>query len=349
MRGYKHLTWHDRLKIDKMKREGAKQCEIAAALHVSESTISRELRRATYAHANSDLTEEVRYNPEGAQRRYEYNKTAKGAPLKIGDDHALATHIEHLIADEKCSPCAALARIAEDDTHHFSITLCRATLYKHIDREDVFLRLTNKDLPFQGKRRVHKTHHVRAARVARGESIEKRPDNINDRSEFGHWEMDTVESNRKGHSCLLVLTERAKRQQINIKMPDQTTKSVIACLDRLEYQHGAELFKKIFKSITIDNGSEFANCEGMERSIFGGQRTKCYYCHPRNPQERGSNEKQNQMLRRHFPKGTNFDMVSQEEVDRVTEWLNNYPRKLFNWGNSQKLYETAVLSLCTSH
>lgn len=347
MRGYRHLTWHDRLKIDKMKREGAKQCEIAAALHVSESTISRELRRATYVHTNSDLTEEVRYNPEGAQRRYDYNKTAKGAPLKIGDDHALAVYIEHKIADEKYSPCAVLAEIATDDTLQFSVTICRATLYKYIDR-GVFLRITNKELPFHGDRRKHKTRHVRAARVSKGESIERCPDHINDRSEFGHWEMDLVESCRKGRSYLLVLTERQTRQQINIKIPDKTSTSVVSALDRLEKKYGT-MFSVLFQSITTDNGSEFADCPGMQRSIFGGQRTTCFYCHPYSSYERGSNEKQNQMLRRHFPKGTNFDMVSQEEVDRVTEWLNNYPRKLFNWGNSQKLYETAVLSLCTSH
>ncbi len=339
MRGYKHLTWHDRLKIDKMIRLGAKQCEIAAALHVSEATISRELRRATYTHLNSDLTTEERYNPEGAQARYDANKTAKGAPLKIGNDHKLAKFIEEKIADEKYSPCAVLAEIANENLV-FSVTLCRQTLYNYIDK-GIFLRVSNKDLPFQGRRRKHKPRRVRAARVPRGESIEKRPENINDRSEFGHWEMDCVESNRKGRSVLLVLTERQARQQINIKMPAQTSAAVVQALDRLEIKYGAQ-FPLIFKSITIDNGSEFTDCEGMERSIYGGRRTQCYYCHPRNPQERGSNEKQNTMIRRHYPKGTNFDEVPDTELERVTGWLNNYPRKLFDWLCSQILFERAL-------
>lgn len=174
-KGYKHLTWHDRLKIAKMKNEGRKQVEIAHALHVSESTISRELRRSTYEHLNSDLTTEIRYNPDGAQQRYEYNKTAKGAPLKIGGDHALAAYIETKIADEKYSPCAVLAEIENDPDLQFSVTICRATLYKYID-QGVFLRITNCDLPFRGKRRKHrKTRKVRAARPSCGESIEKRP------------------------------------------------------------------------------------------------------------------------------------------------------------------------------
>lgn len=343
MKGYKHLTWHDRLKIDKMKREGAKQCEIAATLHVSEATVSRELRRATYLHRNSDLTEEMRYNPEGAQARYNVNKTAKGAPLKIGSDHKLATYIEGKIADEKYSPCAVLHEIENDPTLEFSVTLCRATRYKYIDNE-VFLRITNKDLPFQGKRREHKTRHVRAARVSRGESIEKRPENINDRSEFGHWEMDLVEGRWGSRSNVLVLTERQTRQEVTRKVPDKTDESVVAALDELERKYGSR-FKDVFKSITIDNGSEFADCAGMERSIFDGKRTQCYYCHPSNPQERGSNEKQNQMIRRHFPKGTSFDGIPDSEIERVTDWLNKYPRKLLEWGCSQILFERAIMAL----
>jgi IS30 family transposase len=217
-------------------------------------------------------------------------------------------------------------------------------LYSYIDK-GVFLRITNKDLPFQGDRRKHKTRRVRAARAAKGDSIEKRPEPVNDRAEFGPWEMDTVESCRPGRSCLLVLTERMTRQEITRKLPDQTAASVVKAIDHLEYKFG-DLFPLIFKSITIDNGSEFADCAGMETSkLFEGQRTKLYYCHPYSSFERGSNEKQNQMLRRHFPKGTNFDQVEDEEVERATNWLNSYPRKLFDWGNSQNLFNSALSGL----
>jgi IS30 family transposase len=343
MRGYKHLTFHDRLVIEKMTKEGAQQNEIAARLHVSESTISRELRRGTYTALNSDLTTEERYSPEKAQDRYEGNKTAKGAPLKIGTDHALANHIEQKIAEEKYSPAAVLAEITNLGLQ-FATTISKQTVYNYINN-GVFLKITNKDLPFQGKRRQHKTQHVRPARVSKGESIERRPETINDRSEFGHWEMDLVESCRGGRSAVLVLTERQTRQEVTMKIPDKTDDSVVAALDKLERKHGPR-FKDIFRSITVDNGSEFADCKGMERSIFDGQRTKCYYCHPSNPQERGSNEKQNQMLRRHFPKGTNFDAVPDEELERVTVWLNFYPRKLLDWLNSQTLFDRAVSGLC---
>ena len=344
MRGYKHLTFHDRLKIEKLRKQGAKQYEIAAALHVSEATISRELRRGVYEHLNHDYTVEVRYSPDKAQERYEVNKRAKGASLKIGNDHALAAHIEKRIAEDKYSPCAVLAEISTSSLK-FSVTICRQTLYNYISA-GVFLRITNKDLPFRGKRRVHKTRRVRAARASKGESIEKRPDAIDARIEFGHWEMDTVVSCRPGRHCLLVLTERQTRQNIIRRIPDRTAASVVQEIDRLEVKYGRR-FSQVFRTITIDNGSEFADCDGIERSIFEGQRTQCYYCHPYSSWERGSNEKQNQMIRRHLPKGTNFEHVPDGELERVANWLNRYPRKMLGWKNSETLFNQEISKLAT--
>ena len=100
----------------------------------------------------------------------------------------------------------------------------------------------------------------------------------------------------------------------------------------------------MFKSITVDNGSEFADCAGLERSVLKkrGKRTKMYYCHPYCSSERGSNEKQNQMIRRKFPKGTNFDKVSQTEVKMVEDWLNRYPRKILGWYSSADMFRALI-------
>ena len=96
----------------------------------------------------------------------------------------------------------------------FETRICRQTLYAYIDK-GVFLRLTNKALPFKGSRRKKKTKHVqRAKQQPKGESIEKRPPEIDGRQEFGHWEMDLVVSCRGGHKCLLVLTERVTRMEV---------------------------------------------------------------------------------------------------------------------------------------
>ena len=92
----------------------------------------------------------------------------------------------------------------------------------------------------------------------------------------------------------------------------------------------------------MDNGSEFADYIGIERSVYKrceSKRTRTYYCHPYCSSERGSNEKQNQMIRRKFPKGTNFDKVTQKDVEAVESWLNRYPRQLLGWASARQLFE----------
>ena len=341
-RGYKNLTWHDRLKIEQMTRTKFKQREIAAAVHVDQSTISRELKRGRYPHLNSDLTTEERYSPDIAQKRFEQNKTAKGKSLKIGNDHRLAEYIETKIADDKFSPGAVIGEITNAGLQ-FSVTICERTLYNYIDA-GLFLRITNKDLPFKGTRRTERTKHVRPARASKGDSIEKRPEHINTRAEFGHWEMDTLISARPGKKCALVLTERMTRQQKMIPMIDRTAVSAVSAIDGIERKYGG-LFSAVFKTITIDNGGEFSDCGAIEGTLNGERRTKLFYCHPYSAYERGSNEKQNQMIRRFFPKGTNFDSISDGEIERVTDWLNRYPRKMFGWGCSEQRFTDAIQSI----
>ena len=122
-------------------------------------------------------------------------------------------------------------------------------------------------------------------------------------------------------------------------MRDHTAASVVDALDRLEQKYTPERFKRLFLSVTVDNGHEFMDCDGMERSAFTGEaRTKMYYCHPRCPGERGSNEKQNQLIRWFFPKGTDFTHITSKKFQQATDWINNYPRLLLDWHTSSELF-----------
>ena len=343
MKGYKHLTEFDRNKIARMRKEGATMREIGAALHVSAATVCREIKRGTYTYMNADYIEVTEYIPERSHARYRANMAAKGGPLKIGNDRRYAETLEALIADDNYSPEAALHEIEAHPEKYgcFETRICRQTLYAYIDK-GVFLRLTNKALPFKGSRRKKKTHHVqRAKQQPKGESIEKRPPEIDERQEFGHWEMDLVVPCRGGHKCLLVLTERVTRMEVIRLIPDKSAASVVRALDTIERKWGAR-FPLVFQSITMDNGSEFADYKGIERSVYKrreSKRTRTYYCHPYCSSERGSNEKQNQMIRRKFPKGTNFDKVTQKDVAAVESWLNRYPRQLLGWASAGQLFE----------
>lgn len=110
MRRFKHLSKSDRIRIETLNNDGKAPKEIAEVVGVHISTIYRELQRGQYTHRNSDWTEETRYSSDLSEMKYRANLAAKGADLKIGNDHRLAEYIETKIADEKYSPEAVLGR-----------------------------------------------------------------------------------------------------------------------------------------------------------------------------------------------------------------------------------------------
>lgn len=186
---YKQLQFRDRLKIEARLNIGYKPKQIAADLGVHVSTIYREVKRGTYTHMNSDLTTDIRYSPEIAEARYQESLSAKGAPLKIGKNHAVAAFIEDKIINDDYSPAAVCALLHREEFAHFGMTFCRATLYKYID-EGVFLELTNADLPEKGERKKeYKKVRPRQKRESRGTPIDERPEIINERKErgIGKW------------------------------------------------------------------------------------------------------------------------------------------------------------------
>lgn len=344
MRRFKHLTKADRLVIETMLRDGKSEKEIAERIGVHESTIYREKKRGQYMHRNSDYTEELRYSPDIAHRKYRENLKAKGPDLKIGNDQKLADYIEKRIADDGYSPEAVLGEIKEKEIP-FQTTISKTTLYRYIDM-GLFVTITNKELPVKGRKKKKNKKVRKQSRANAGDSIEKRPEEIDSREEFGHWEMDTVVGKRgESKHSLLVLTERKTREEIITLLYEHTMEQVVKALDSLEEKWGS-LFSQIFKTITVDNGSEFSNCAGMEKSALGdGSRTKVYYCHPYSSYERGTNENQNRLIRRRVPKGENFDDRTEEDIRDVEDWINNYPRKLFGYRTAQTMFNMELKAI----
>ena len=337
MRHFSHLTFNNRLKIEQMLKEGAKQSEIARALRVDPSTISRELKRGTYQHLNSDLTTEERYSPDIAHQRYKRNLSEKGPEVKIGHDHEYAGHIEKKILEERYSPGAVLGEIEEEGLT-FQTKVSKTTLYRYITNG--VLGVTDKDL-LRKKKKKKKQKQKRAARPPRGESIDNRPKEVDTRETPGHWEMDCVEGPKEGsQKTLLVLTERKTRWEILILMARKTMECVVAALDKLEERCG-EAFKQIFKTITVDNGSEFSDFMGIARSALNPEeaRTQVFFCHAYCSWERGSNENQNTMVRRRYPKGFDFDNTTEEEIKELERWINKYPRGIFKYKSAAKMFK----------
>lgn len=346
-RRFKHLTWNDRLKIEAFLKCGKSVQEIADEIGVHRNTIYNEIKRGRYTHKNSDWTEEERYSPEIAHAAYKEHLAAKGPGLKIGKDYRLAEYIERRIVEDGFSPAAVLGEIKVKGLK-FDTTICEATLYSYI-KKGVFLTLEMTHLPCKGKqkrsyKRIKKTKP--AKRKSAGKSIEKRSPEVAKRKNVGHWEMDCVDGKKRTKEALLVLSERKARKEIMVKMKDKTRESVVAALDRLERRFGS-MFSKIFQTITVDNGSEFADVEGLERSCLrkGQKRTQVFYCHPYSSHERGTNENINGMIRRWFPKGTDFGKVSAKAVQAVEDWLNAYPREILGFRTADEVFAEEVAAL----
>lgn len=349
-RPYKCLTWQQRLQLEAYLKAKLPKKEIAQLLGVHISTVYRELQRGTYQHKTTvydyygDKTYKYaeRYSPDIAEEKYRQKAAKRGNPLKIGNDYQLCDYIEKRIVDDGLTPLAVLGEIKRNNMN-FKTKICIRTLYNYIDK-GIFLRLGLQHLPIKSKRKAHKKRINRAAKPSKGTSIEKRPADIADRATFGNWEMDCVEGKKKKKETLLCLSERFTRREIIIKIPDKTTTSVVNALNSLERKYGT-LFSNLFTTITVDNGTEFSDCSGMETSIHGGQRTKIYYCHPYSSYERGTNERLNREIRRKIPKGSDLTTYTDKEVQAVEDWMNNYPRQVLGFATPNELFDACLASI----
>ncbi|MHB9143304.1 MAG: IS30 family transposase [Paludibacter sp.] len=328
----KHLTEVERYKIETLVQEKMSPSEVAKRIGRNRRTIERELKRGQVELLRSDLRTYKVYCADVAQRKYNESGMNKGPTLKIGHDHRLATYIEDKIKKDKYSPDAVIGEIRAKGLK-FESSICTKTLYNYIDK-GIFANISNKDLAVKRNKKPRKYKRIKVSlKNLKGTSIEERPDSVEARQEYGHWEMDCVVGKQGGSSAvLLVLSERQSRKELIRKMPDKTQQSVLKALDALEKKHGNR-FYEIFKTITVDNGSEFLDFKALERSARKPdyQRVKLYYAHPYSSWERGTNENANKLIRRFIPKGTDIGKVSRAKIKRIEHWMNNYPRKIFDY------------------
>ena len=335
-RSYKTFTKRTRDKLEALYNAGFPVKKIAEELGYTHQAIYHELKRGYYMHLNTDWTETRKYSSDKAQLSADINATAKGAPIKLDRDKEFAEFVEDMVL-KGYSPGAILLYVKENGLK-FKTKVCRVTLYSYIDK-GVFLKISNKNLLRKGNRKK-KAEEKEAKKLPNVEhSIERRSPEINSREVFGHWEGDSVIGTNKKGKTVLTLTERLTRMEIIMKSPDKTATSTVRMFNRLERRIGSRTFREVFKSITFDNGTEFSDTEGIEFSPYTKKRrTSVYYCHPYCSSERGSNENQNGFIRRFIPKGTPISSYSDSYIQYVQNFINSYPRAIFNGENSQKRF-----------
>jgi len=334
---YKHFTERQRYKLEGYLESKLSVKEIAIRLNSHPATIYREIKRGSILRLKSNLTEYVIYRANAAQRDYESKVTNRKRSLKITKDRALEEYIRKRILKDKCSPDAVIGRIKQRGLK-FKGMICTKTLYNYVDR-GIFSGISNANL-WERRKRKKKKHRViqRVCLKNKGcRSIEERPKEITKRLTYGHWEGDCLKSRFKKKSGLFTLTERKTREEIIFKIEALTQEAILGAMNKLENEY-QEYFKDKFKSITFDNGREFLDWKGIEKSRFRDEkRTLVYFAHPYSSWERGTNENQNKIIRRFIPKGTDIAKISTKEIKRIEEWINNYPRKILGYRTANEM------------
>ena len=338
----RRITDVERIQFETLYNSGHSIREIARIMDRCDKTLYRERDRGLYEHTNSDLTVSIRYSSDKSKNRYKEKCENCGRPLKIGNDHEMVKYLTRKIKVERFSPAAALSEIKREGKV-FKATICTRTLYNYIYSGMIFLDVTRDDLPEKPQAGHHRKEKV-MKRISAGTSIEKRPEEIKSRESFGHWEMDTVVS-KESTDAILAFTERKTRAELLFKIPTHGAIEPVRVLDKIERAIGTKAFRQIFRSITVDNGTENQDYIGLERSYRNKKsRTRIFYCHPYCPSERGSNENQNKLIRRFVPKGADIHRYSRGEIKEIERWINRYPRKLFGWQTAGEIFRKECLA-----
>jgi len=333
-RKWKQLTEGDRYKIEALSQQGLSPAEIGVFLtpRRDRRTIEREIKRGRTEQRDSQWRERHVYLADVGQRVHDERVANKGRGLKIGHDHKLARHIEEKIREERWSPDAVIGNIRAEGLR-FETSICTKTVYNYIDK-GIFAGISNKDLWVKkgGAKRGYRQIRTVALNNKNGKSISERPKEADERTEQGHWEIDLVAGKQGTRAAILTLVERKTHTAIYVLVKNKTQKEVIAAIKRARRRVGGD-FADVFKTITADNGSEFLDSEAIQKAAKCGE---VYYAHPYSSWERGSNENGNRMLRRFVPKGTDIGNLTDIELQRIEDWVNNYPRRIFDYKSSRQ-------------
>ena len=339
-----HLTFEERNKITILQAKGLSIRKIAFELGRNPSTISRELRRkeAVYyrgiyigsqTHINVSMIWKQNHIRERISNDKKYNSKLIRKFIK-----------DNLIYGYSPEIISGLLKTKYNISIHFE------TIYKYIYKTNSKLNLTKYLLRRKLGRKPRKKLLIKPMKslIPNRVDISLRPIEANLRLSFGHFEADTIEGKRKRvkldngnfrqqkHSCLTVLVDRATRLTKIIKTVSKTSqltaKSIVKALKPYSLNN-------TIKSITYDNGNEFSKHEIVNKEL----NIQSYFCKPYASYEKGTVENINGIIRRFFPKGTDFDKVSEEEIQYVEDWINNRPMKIHNYLTpNEKFQELSV-------
>ena len=314
---YIHLSFAEREEISIGLSSGKKITDIAREIGRNVSTLYREINR------NNAQINTVQYRANRAQIRADERKKQSHERTRLANK-TVQKYVEKNLKKE-WTPELIAGKLPLDKpgfkTNHESIYLW---IYK--DRRDLI-----KYLPRAHRNRQKRSSikNKRCIRVPDRTMIEHRDPLIETRNEAGHWETDTAVS-RQSKAAITATVERKTRYLIAKKIKGKTAKdmhnAVVKSLKKLP--------QKLRKTITYDNGTENANHKLTDEIL----KTKAYFCNPYHSWEKGSIENRIGMIRRYFPKKTNWSLITQKQIDKVVKKINTRPMKCLGFKTPEEVF-----------
>ncbi len=353
---YKHITKEERLIIEHCYKKRLSVVEIVHIIKVSlginrnRSSIYRELYRNGYKAYSKPLKDRkekdmskiygwgvttgyttckkysrrgnkiiLKYLASSANKRCQKRLVnARTIRAKMHKNRRLQAKVINLLVNDRLTPEMISMILKRLNRKSFYISY--KSIYNYIHKHEKELKGL---LPFLSKRKGRKKKYHTKRRTVNPDiiarSIETRKKSINNRKTYGHWEGDLIVG--KGNSgYIATFNERKTRFLIAIKIESKTKEDFIKACNELVKNVGIDNIK----TLTLDNGSEMQDYHGIERAIQG----QVFYCHPNSPQERGTNEMLNGVIRRFIKKNESFKHLKQDKIDEIINMINNMPRKI---------------------
>ena len=306
---YHQITSHERFTLAMLRAQEPKLSigVIARMMQRHPSTIYRELQRNACA--------------DGFYRYFKASHRTRGRRSRSRRNARFTpTHMAVVdgLLQERWSP----EQISGSLRRLNLLSISHETIYKHVRRDKALGGSLFRYLR-HGRKRFRKRYgrNDNRGRLAGKKHISERPASIEARSEPGHWEMDTVMGKGSKH-CILTLVERATGYTLIGKLPDRTATATAHKAIQIIHQH-----RPLFKTITVDNGTEFHDYKAIEQTTG----VNIYFATPYHSWERGTNENTNGLIRQYLPKRTTMRHISQQHCDIIAMELNTRPRKRYDY------------------
>ncbi len=311
MKHYTQLTREERYQIYALKTAGQSKAQIAKVIGRHKSTIGREMTR------NSGLRG---YRPKQADSLAANRRQEKSARCISCESWA---RVEQLLR-EYWSPEQISNWLRQEEKTPVS----PEWIYQYILRDKQAGGDLYQPLRCQKQRKKRYGRPDRRGQIKGRISIDERPEVVNKRSRIGDWEADTV-IGKQGGDVLVTLVERKTRWSMIGKAPNRTAQEVRAVIVKRLLPLASHV-----QTLTYDNGKEFALHQDIDKAL----QSNGYFAHPYHSWERGLNENTNGLIRQFFPKGKDLSEVTDEEIQRVMDKLNNRPRKCLGFKTPNQVF-----------